>query len=122
MKYKCKIVEIKENDEITILIDNLKITGFSNRGISFDVGIEVTVDIELYDELIFAESSAKESYIKRSGNSLSYFIVGFLNVEEMKIDSIIDFSLEPEDLYDYGYLDGKMIEVDILRFNFEFEK
>lgn len=47
-------------------------------------------------------------------------IVGKLNVDEMKIQFIIDFYLEPKDLYDYGYMDGAMVQVDVLRINFEF--
>lgn len=120
MIYKCQIVKIND-DQITILIDDTEIIGFSNQGVISDVGIETEVELEFYDELKFNKSDSEKPYIERKGNSLSYLIVGKLNVDEMKIQSIIDFYLEPEDLYDYGFLDGAMVQVDVLRINFEFK-
>lgn len=119
MKYKCKIIEIKDEDEYTILINNTKITGFCYCSALYDVGIETEVTIELYGDLLFSKSSAEKPYIKRL-SILSYLIVGIFNVDEMKIESVIDFSLAPEDLFDYGFLDGKMVQVEVLRFDFKF--
>lgn len=122
MKYQCKIADMKEEDEVTIVIHGVIITGFSNQGVSLDIGVETEVDIELYGELVFSKSSAEEPCVERMGNSLSYFIRGVLHVDERKIGSVIDFGLEPEDLYDYGFLDGEMVEVEVLRLNLAFEE
>ena len=119
MIHKCKIVKIND-DQITVLIGDTEIIGFSNQSVISDVGIETEVELEFYDDLIFSKSDSEKPYIERKGNSLSYLIVGKLNIDEMKIQSIIDFSLEPEDLYDHGFMDGAMIQVDVLRINFEF--
>lgn len=119
MMYKCKIIGIQD-DEVTILINDTEITGFVNRGILFDVGTKTEVVLEFYDKLVIKKSNSDKAYIERMGNSFSYLIVGILNVDEMKIHSIIDFHLDPEDLFDYGFLDGEMVQLEVLRIDFEF--
>ena len=121
MKYNCKILDIKDEDVITILIDDIEITGFLNDSGLIDVGMIANVEIELFDDITILESSAPKAYLKREGNSLSYVIVGILNIDKMIIESSINFSLNQEDLYDYGYLDGKMVEIKVLRIDFSFD-
>lgn len=84
MKYNCVITDIKE-DEVTILINNIEITGFCNKGILLDVGSEIEVDISFYDDLPICKSDKEKPSINRKGCSLSYLIVGILNIEESRV-------------------------------------
>lgn len=35
--------------------------------------------------------------------------------------SVINFEIDKEELYNYGYLDGKQVQVDVLRIDLDFE-
>lgn len=120
MKYNCVITDIEE-DEITILINNIEITGFSNKGILLDIGSEIEVEISFYDDLLIYKSDKEKFSINRKGYSLSYSVVGILNIEERRVESLINFDLEYNELYNYGFLDGEMVEIDVMRINLEFE-
>ena len=50
MTYNCKIGNIDE-EEVTLRIGDICITGFVNCGISKEIGEEALVDISLYDDL-----------------------------------------------------------------------
>lgn len=119
MKYKCIIIDVKD-DEVTILVNNTEITGLSNRGILLDIGTETEVEISFFDDLKISKSKQKKPCIYQKGDSLSYLIIGILNVEEVRIESLINFDLELDDLFNFGFLDGKMVEVEVVRINLEF--
>ena len=72
MLYNCKIINIEE-EEITIKIGEVYITGFTNCSVNKGIGEDEVVDISLYDE------------------------------------------------FDYGYLDGKQVKMDVLRLDFDFK-
>ena len=102
MKYDCTIVNIND-EEITIKI-----------------GDETMVDILLYDDLEISESNKSENCIKRKGNSFAYSLYGILDIDNSMLKSEIDFEIAPEELFDYGYLDGKEVKIDTIRIDFEF--
>lgn len=119
MKYDCTIVNIND-EEITIKIGDAHITGFSNSGVSKEIGDETMVDILLYDDLEISESNKSENCIKRKGNSFAYSLYGILDIDNSMLKSEIDFEIDPEELFDYGYLDGKEVKIDAIRIDFEF--
>lgn len=119
MKYTCTIIDVSD-DEITVLINNTDITGFSNKGILADVGTEIEVEISFFDDLKISKSNQRKPHIWKRGDSLSYSIIGILNVEKARIESLIDFDLDCDDLYDCAFLDGKMVEIEVARIDLEF--
>lgn len=118
MKYNCTIVNIND-EEITIKIGDVYITGFSNSGVSKEIGDETMVDILLYDDLEISESNKRENCIERKGNSFAYSLYGILDIDNSMLKSEIDFEIDPEELFDYGYLDGKEVKIDTIRIDFE---
>ncbi|HDR1031321.1 TPA: hypothetical protein QB224_001965, partial [Pasteurella multocida] len=68
---------------------------------------------ELYDEFDISISNEKVGIKRISG--YQYKITGVLNIEKGGIDSLIFFPID--DLYDYGYLDNKMVDVFVARLN-----
>lgn len=119
MKYNCIIVDIND-EEITIKIGDAHITGFSNSGVSKEIGDEAMVDILLYDDLEISESNKSEVCIERKENSFAYSLYGRLDIDNSMLKSEIDFEISPEELFDYGYLDGKEVKVDTIRIDLEF--
>ena len=119
MKYNCKIVDIKE-DEITIKIGMTSITGFSNNGILKQRGDTVEVEVSLYDDLEINQCDDCNKVIVRKGNSLSYSLYGILDIDKSILKSEIDIEIDPEELFDYGYLDGKRVKIDTVRIDLDF--
>lgn len=119
MKYNCTIVNIND-EEITIKIGDLAITGFVNSGVLKEVGEETVVDIQLYDDLKICESDKSENCIVRKDNSFAYSLYGILDIDNSILKSDIDFEIDTEELFDYGYLDGKKVKIDTIRIDFEF--
>ena len=119
MKYKCTILDINDED-ITIKIGNAHITGFSNSGVSKEIGEETMVDILLYDDLEISGSNKCENCIERKGNSFAYSLYGILDIDHSVLKSEIDFEIDVEELFDYGYLDGKKVKIDTIRIDFDF--
>ncbi len=35
--------------------------------------------------------------------------------------SVIDFDIDKEELFDYGYLDGLQVKINVLRIDFDFK-
>lgn len=119
MKYNCTILDIND-EEITIKIGNAHITGFSNSGVSKEIGEETMVDILLYDDLEISRSNKCENCIERKGNSFAYSLYGILDIDHSVLKSEIDFEIDVEELFDYGYLDGKKVKIDTIRIDFDF--
>ncbi|AAK02583.1 hypothetical protein C2838_03075 [Pasteurella multocida] len=113
MIYKCIIKENNESD-IVVRINNVDLLCFANAGLFGDIEDEMFLDIELYDEFDISISNEKKVGIKRI-SGYQYKITGVLNIEKGGIDSLIFFPID--DLYDYGYLDNKMVDVFVARLN-----
>ena len=58
MKYNCEIINIVD-DEVTIRIGNVCITGFVNCGVTKRIGQEAIVEILLYDDLEIMQCDEK---------------------------------------------------------------
>ncbi len=102
-------------DEITIKIGNTYIVGFVNSGITKKIGDEVEIEITLFDDLDIYKSDWNKISIERLGDSFSYSLYGILDVDNSILKSTIDFVINKEELYDYGYLDGEFVRVDVVR-------
>jgi|GEM_PF-1344489 len=120
IKYNCMIVNI-DDEEITIKIVDTILIGFSNTGIVYKEGDKTTVDIMLFDDLEICESTTAVSSVAKKGNSLSYSLYGILDINNTILKSEIDFSIDAEELFDYGYLDGKSVRIDVVRIDFDFD-
>ena len=112
MKYNCVIKDIEDDEEVTIKIGNVIITGFVNMGISIPIDTETEVEIE--------ETHIHEKTILSKG-TYSYSIFGVLDIDNSIISSTLDFSIDRECLYEYGFLDGKYVEVKVSRLDFYFD-
>lgn len=119
MKYNCIIVNIND-EEVTIKIGDVYITGFANFGVLKEIGDETMVDILLYDDLEISENNKSENCIVRKGNSFAYSLYGILDIDNAMLKSEIDFEIDPEELFDCGYLDGKDVKIDTIRIDLEF--
>lgn len=119
MEYNCTIIDVI-GDEVTIKVEQIYIVGFANSGVSKNIGDEVKVDILLYDDLKICKSDKNETAIIRNGNSFSYSLYGILDVDNCILKSDIDFSIDKEELYNYGYLDGDWVRIDAIRIDIDF--
>lgn len=119
MKYKC-IIQAVDEEEVIIKIGNTVITGFSNIYEDFMDNEDAIVEIDLYGDLKFQETSIHEKNILHQGG-YSYLICGILDIESRTIKSEIDFSITSSYLYEYGYLDQRYIELYVPRMDFCFD-
>ena len=119
MKYSCTIVNI-EDEEVTVKINGIELTGFVSQGVNKKVGDKVVVEIELYDDIMFQKEKVEEKKLCRIGLSYTYYIYGILDIDQCKIQSVIDFTIEPYEIFDYGYLHNQFIKARVQRFNFNF--
>lgn len=120
MKYDCEIINIVE-DEVTVRIGDACITGFVNCGIMKKIGQEAIVEILLYDDLEIAQCDEKKLSIERKSQTFEYSLFGILDIDRGILKSVINFEIDKEELYDYGYLDGKQVKIDVLRIDLDFE-
>lgn len=120
MKYNCVIKEIKDDEEVTIEIVNIIITGFVNMGIDILIDEEAEVEIEFFDDIEIDEVNINEKSILSKG-TYSYSIFGILDIDNSIISSTLDFSIDRECLYEYAFLDGKYVEVKVRRLDFCFD-
>lgn len=121
MKYNCVIKEIEDDEEVTIKIENTIITGFVNMGLSIPIDTKTEVEIEFYDDIEIEETNIQEKSILSKG-TYSYSIFGILDIDNGIISSTLDFSIDREYLYEYGFLDGKYVEVRVNRLDFYFHE
>jgi len=117
MNYKCIILNVDE-EEVVIKIKDISIYCFCNIGTLLSKGDKATVNLDLYDIQI-TEINDKIG-IYRKGNTYAYDIIGILDINNSILKSCINFPIDREELYDYGYLDGKVIKASVLRINVEF--
>lgn len=120
MKYNCKIVNVDE-DEVTIKIGDVCITGFVNCGTVKEKGQKATVEMLLYDDLEITQCEEKKIAVERKGQTFKYSIFGIMDIAKGCLRSEIDFEIDKEELYNYSYLDGMQVKVDVLRIDFDFE-
>lgn len=120
MKYKCEIINIVD-DEVTVRIGDVYITGFVNCGIIKEIGQKATVEILLYDDLEITECDEKKISIERKNQSFAYSLFGTLDIAKGILKSVINFEIDKEELFNYGYLDGKQVQVDVLRIDLDFQ-
>ena len=120
MIYNCKIIDIDE-EEITIKIGDTYITGFANCGVDKEAKEKTQVGIELFDDLRITQCSEDKFGIERKGTTFMYSLYGTLDIENCVLKSVIDFEIAKEDLFEYGYLDGRQVKMDVLRIDFDFK-
>lgn len=63
----------------------------------------------------------KKLSIERKAQTFEYSLFGTLDITKGILKSVINFEIDKEELYNYGYLDGKQVKVDVLRIDFVFE-
>ena len=122
MKYKCLIQAI-DDETITIQVENTTIIGFTNLPLDFQLlGEFVEVEIELIGDLKIKKDNVQTKTINsNTPYSYSCTICGILDVENKVVKSEIDFTLDENILYEYGYLDKQYIEIIVPRVDFHFE-
>ena len=119
MQYNCTIIN-SDDEEVTIKIGDVYITGFANSGISKKIGEQAMVDILLYDDLEIYESDKAEICIERQENTFAYSLYGVLDIDKSILKSQIDFEIDAGELFDCGYLDGKKVKIDTIRIDLDF--
>ncbi|OOF37661.1 hypothetical protein [Rodentibacter heidelbergensis] len=111
MKYLCKLIRNDEYD-VVVLLNNIELNCFSNIGLEHDIGDEFLAEIVAYDDFdIYISDSVNKNVRKLKG--YEYLITGVLDIDNGGVDSL--FFLALDELYDYAYLDKKMVDVRIVR-------
>ncbi len=121
MMYNCKIIDIDE-EEVTLKIEDIYITGFANCGVKKEIGEETIVDISLYDDLEITQCGENKFGIERKDKTYKYSLFGTLDIANAVLKSAIDVEMDKEELFDYGYLDGLQVKIDVLRIDFDFKQ
>lgn len=121
MTYNCKIIDI-DDEEVTLKIGDICITGFVNCGVKKEIGEEATVDISLFDDLKITQCNENKFGIERKGETFEYVLFGTLDIANAVLKSVIDFEIDEEELFDYGYLDGMQVKIDVSRIDFDLKK
>lgn len=113
MKYQ---VIVKKNDENTVVVEinNIEIICFANQGLIASEEDLVNVDITPFDEIEIVSSDKNNKEICHV-SGYQYNITGILDLDKGGVDSVI--FIELEDLFEYSFLDKKMVDVNVLRFN-----
>ena len=120
MKINCKIKKIIDDDSIEIEVNGLNLLCFSNPGAKIQEGAIVEAELTFFDDIEIKEIEKENFGVKRGSDFFSHYIYGMLNVEKKCIVSVVDFALEEDDLYDYGYLDMKYVELFVPRMDVSF--
>lgn len=121
MQYDCIIKRIIDDEEVTVKIGNVEITGFVNCGCDKSIGDNCKVDMLLYDDLVICELFDEQVFAIRKGEAYSYEIRGILDVENSLLKSAIDFEVDKEELINYGYLNGKFVSMNVVRIDLDFK-
>lgn len=119
MNYFCKINKIVEELEVVLDISGNVIKGLDIHGTLRSEGEECFVEMIFFDDITISESNATQPCIV-SGKGFEHSFIGILDFENKTVKSMIDIELEEEELYESGYLDGKMVKVDVKRIDFIF--
>lgn len=120
MQYECIIRNIVDDEEVTVQIGDVQITGFVNCGCNNKIGDVCSVDISLYDDLEIDELVDEEYSVIRKDNSYNYELKGILDIDNHRLKSSINFDIDEEILMDYGYLNGRYVLIHVLRIDLEF--
>lgn len=86
------------------------------------VGEETVVDILLYDDLEITQYSERKFCIEREGKTLKYALFGTVDIVNAALKSVVNFEIDKEELFDYGYLNGEQVKIEVLRINFDFKE
>ncbi len=69
---------------------------------------------------IFQHSENKFG-IEGRDKTFKYSLFGTLDIAGGVLRSVIDFDIDKEELFDYGYLDGLQVKINVLRIDFDFK-
>lgn len=113
-------------EEVLIEINGIVLTcfavpwGFSvvEIGKSYRAHIGVTI----LDDLGMREIAATANGFRQIGSSFAYYIQGKFDLDSRILEAgvQIPFDRDEVDLHDYGYLDGKYVEIRVDRIDVEF--
>lgn len=122
MIYSAKVEKIDEDveEEVTLLVQGQKLVCFAGvcpYPIEEGGIYPVLLNLVVFDEYLVKQAEVASPSIERVGQSFSYVVTGKLFGDTL--DAGISFQDEIF-LRDYGYLDGKMISVQVDRIDAEF--
>lgn len=126
MKYLVKVDSFDEiiEEEVVVNVNGQLLRCFISYldDICIEVGNEyyANIEYEIYNELMVEKVNEELKSIQCINESFSYDIVGKLNVDECKLESLIDIEIDEEDIYECGCYDNKYIKFRVDRFNIEF--
>lgn len=121
MKAICTIKKVVDEDTVEIEIERVRLLCFASKGINHQVGDKVVIELNLFDDIEIIRSEIEHPLIRKGESFFAYYINGILDIDTNSILSVIDFSLESEDLYDYAYLDRQYVEMYVPRFDIDFQ-
>jgi hypothetical protein len=119
---RARVEKIDENVEeaVTLSIDRVEIVCFAGvcpYAIKEGETYPVSVTLAIFGDYDLHESSDERPSLRQIGNSFSYVATGWLS------DDVLDAGIKFVDeifLSDYGYLNGKMVSMQVDRIDVEF--
>ena len=113
---RAEVIDI--NDEIlTLKVNEILLEGFSNTGITSEIGAIILVEIILWGDIEMDPAPVHPPSIEKAGKGLAYFIFGKLDVDNQTLSSVLDFELDNDTLARFSHLDQKNVRLSIERFD-----
>lgn len=113
-------------EEVIIEANGIVLTCFAHWGLpAIEVGKTYKADIgvTILDDLGMREIADSSNSFRQIGSTFAYYIQGKFDLDSRVLDAgvQIQFDEDEVDLHDYGYLDGKYVEIKADRIDIEFE-
>jgi hypothetical protein len=121
MIYQAKVLRVDGSveGEVMLQIGNTELTCFAYN-FAIEVGLSYPVELKLFDDYTIEElPDDTEPSLVRIGNTFAYVVTGRLNgccLESGELTFEDDMLLS-----DFGYLDGKMVSVNVDRIDADFD-
>lgn len=127
MKYDVLVKGLNQcvEEEVIIEANGIVLYCFAHWGLAIEVGkkYKANIGVTILDDLGMREISDSSNSFRQVGSTFAYYIQGKFDLNSRILDAgvQIQFDEDEVDLHDYGYLDGKYVEIKVDRINIEFE-
>ncbi|CVK19388.1 hypothetical protein [Sporomusa sphaeroides] len=113
-------------EEVIIEADGIVLTCFAPWGFpAIEVGkkYKANIGVTILDNLGMKETADSSNSFKQIGSTFAYCIRGKFDLDSRILDAGIQIRFDEDevDLHDYGYLDGRYVEIKVDRIDIEFE-
>lgn len=111
-------------EEVIVEINGVTIACFMPYGLPYQVEVgnryPSSIEVIALDDIEMQEIQEPKTGFEAIKSSFAYFVKGKFNAEERTIDAGIKVQIDESYLIDYGYLDGKYVQIRVDRININF--